>query len=68
MTSPIANAIAALTESHSGALLERSIGNELRRIELAMMPTRSVGTSRLTIIADCIDEAILALAEAANET
>ena len=60
----IERAIAALTESHSGAIIERSIGNELRRIEAAIMPTRLIGTSRLSIIANCIDEAILELTEA----
>ena len=63
----IERALTALTESHSGAILERSIGNELRRIESAIMPTRMVGTSRLSIIANCIDEAILELTEAGNE-
>lgn len=60
---PINRAIMALTESHSGELLERSIANELRRIDEAMMPTRNAGTSRLSVIAHCIDEALLALAE-----
>lgn len=60
---PIARAIEALTENHSGALLERSIGNELRRMEQAITPTRNLGRTRLTFIADAIDEALLALAE-----